>query len=138
LIRCIDNVFGNKQSITKTSFVHALSREGIFVLFRQNEEGRIYGVTFVDNKMKVVFNGSDLGKAYGAKAITERLTGLSKPDSIATLPSLIHARPEKPEDKDSIIEETIKDLTTAKQFDYSSPDSAMKRRRRKKKKGRSI
>lgn len=138
LIQCIDNAFGNKQSITKTSFVQALSREGIFVLFRQNEEGRIYGVTFVDNKTKVVFNGSDLGKAYGAKAITERLTGLSKPDSIATLPSLIHARPEKSEDRDSIIEEAIKDLTTAKQFDYSSPDSAMKRRRRKKKKGRSI
>jgi hypothetical protein len=107
------------------------------VLFRQNDEGRIYGITFVDNKTKVVFNGSDLGKAYGAKAITERLTNLSKHDSVKIQPVTIHAH-EKADQKDSIMEETIKDLTTAKQFDYSSPDAAMKRRKKKKRKGRSI
>jgi hypothetical protein len=137
LIECIDNIFGNKQSISKTSFVQALSRDGIFVLFRQNEEGRIYGVTFVDNKTKVVFNGSDLGKTYGAKTITDRLTGLSKPDSVAIQPPLVNAQ-ERPEEKDSAIEDAIKDLITAKQFDYSSPDAAMKRRKRKKRRGRSI
>jgi len=135
---CINNAFGNKQFISKVSFVQSLSKEGIFVLFRQNDEGRIYGVTFVDNKTKVVFNGSDLGKDYGAKAITDRLTGLSKPDSISIQPSLVHAQQEKPDERDSAIEDTIQERTTAKQFDYSSPDSAMKRRRRKKRRGRSI
>lgn len=136
LINCIDNAFGNKQTVSKSSFVQSLGQEGIFVLFRQNEEGRIYGITFVDNKTKVVFNGSDLGKAYGAKTITDRLTGLSKPDSIKVQPLLITYE-EKPEERDSALEETIKDLTTARQFDFSSPDAAMKRRK-KKKKGRSL
>lgn len=138
VIDCINNAFGSKQSVSKLSFVQSLSKEGVFVLFRQNDEGRIYGITFVDNKTKVVFNGSDLGKAYGAKAITDRLTGLSKQDSISPQSPLVHAHQEKPEERDSSIEDAIKELTTAKQFDYSSPDSAMKRRRRKKRRGRSI
>jgi len=138
IIDCINNAFGNKQSVPKLSFVQSLSKEGIFVLFRQNDEGRIYGITFVDNKTKVVFNGSDLGKAYGAKALTDRLTGLSKPDSIAIQRPLIIADRENEVHAESAMEQTIRDLTTAKQFDYSTPDSAMKRRKRKKRRGRSI
>lgn len=138
LINCINGAFGNKQTVSKSSFVQSLSQEGILVLFRQNDEGRIYGITFVDNKTKVVFNGSDLGKTYGAKAITDRLTSLSKPDSLRIQPMLIYTKHEKPEQGDSVLEESIKDLTTAKQFDYSSPDAAMKRRKRKKRRGRSI
>ncbi|MBS1681596.1 MAG: putative conjugative mobilization protein [Cytophagales bacterium] len=137
LIRCIDNAFKNRDSISKRSFVQSLNQEGVFVLFRQNEEGRIYGITFVDNKTKVVFNGSDLGKLYGAKTITDRLTNLSKPDS-AISQSPVPTHGEKLDHTESQIEETIKDLITAKQIDYSSPDSAMKRRRKKKRRGRSI
>ena len=138
LIQSIDNVFGNKQSIPKASFVKALSREGIFVLFRQNEEGRIYGLTFVDNKTRVVFNGSDLGKAYGAKAITERLTNLNTQVPTQIQPAFVSALSEKTESTEIGIEGVIKDLTEAKQHDFSSPDSAMKRRKRKKRRGRSI
>jgi hypothetical protein len=32
----------------------------------------VYGITYVDHKTKTVFNGSDLGKEYSAKAIVER------------------------------------------------------------------
>lgn len=46
-----------------------LSREHIAVLLRENADGRLYGITFVDLKNKVVFNGSDLGN-YSAAAIT--------------------------------------------------------------------
>jgi Relaxase/Mobilisation nuclease domain len=138
LVNCIEKAFGTKHTISKANFVPSLGQEGICVLFRQNEEGRIYGITFVDNKTKVVFNGSDLGKAYGAKAITDRLTSLSKPDSFSIQPTLIQTQQEKSSERDSAMEEAIKDLTTAKQFDYSSPDVAMKRRKRKKRRGRSI
>ena len=34
----------------------------------------MYGVTFVDNKNKCVFNGSDLGKNYSISALQNRLT----------------------------------------------------------------
>lgn len=55
----------------------ALEREGISTILRQSDTGRIYGITYIDHKQKVVFNGSDLGKQYSAKAMTER-TGQSQ------------------------------------------------------------
>ncbi len=66
----IDSVLMTKAS--KAGFQKALHSKGIQVVFRQNEEGRLYGVSFVDNQLKVVFNGSDLGKAYSASAMNDR------------------------------------------------------------------
>jgi len=39
----------------------------------------IYGLTFIDHKHRTVFNGSDLGKAYSAKAVTERYSDKDVP-----------------------------------------------------------
>jgi Relaxase/Mobilisation nuclease domain len=49
-----------------------LEKEDIATIIRQNEQGKIYGITFVDYETKCVFNGSDLGKEYSAKRILER------------------------------------------------------------------
>ena len=49
-----------------------LARKNIHILYRENGEGRVYGLTFIDQKNKVVFNGSDLGKAYSAAAVENR------------------------------------------------------------------
>jgi hypothetical protein len=54
------------------SLVTALEKEGIKAVLRQNKEGIIYGLTYVDHRTKCVFNGSDLGKQYSAKGIQER------------------------------------------------------------------
>jgi hypothetical protein len=54
-------------------FKAQLQKQGIRILFRENAQGNIYGVTFIDNATRVVFNGSDLGKSYGAKTFLERL-----------------------------------------------------------------
>lgn len=138
LIKRIDDSLGTKSTITKTAFLRALNREGIYLLFRQNTEGRIYGITFVDNVNKVVFNGSDLGKPYGANAITARLTGLSKSDPQIILPGLPAPQPEGKAPKESSLEQAMNDLITAKPYDYTTPDAAIRRRKRKKKRGRSI
>src|SRR5690606_12728101 len=69
----IDTVMGAYTQFTKATFNEELTKQGIHPAFRQNEQGRIYGITYVDNIHKTVFNGSDLGKAYTAKAITEKL-----------------------------------------------------------------
>lgn len=53
-------------------FVKMLSKEGVILIVRQNEQGVIYGLTYVDHRTKCVFNGSDLGKSYSAKAILDR------------------------------------------------------------------
>ncbi|MGN6396657.1 MAG: relaxase/mobilization nuclease domain-containing protein [Mucilaginibacter sp.] len=49
-----------------------LQNKAIDLLIRRNPEGRNYGLTFIDQNNKVVFNGSDLGKAYSAAAIEAR------------------------------------------------------------------
>ena len=55
-----------------------LKRHGIRILLRENVQGEVYGVTFIDNATRTVFNGSDLGKAYSAKAFMLRLPPAAK------------------------------------------------------------
>jgi hypothetical protein len=52
-----------------------LEKQGISVLFRTNEEGRIYGTTFIDHENKCVFNGSRLGKEFSANVFNELFNG---------------------------------------------------------------
>ena len=71
------------KQITKAKFQQELYQKGIQVIFRQNEEGRLYGVTFVDHQTKSVFNGSDLGKAYSAASFINRF---GNTDNLKNLP----------------------------------------------------
>lgn len=75
----IDKVFKDYKQITKSSFIKELDKRNIACLFRQNEQGLVYGLTFIDHNHKTVFKGSDLGKLYGTKAITERFSGIDVP-----------------------------------------------------------
>lgn len=54
------------------AFEQALKREKVSLIVRQNDNGMVYGLTYVDHKTKCVFNGSDIGKDYSAKGILER------------------------------------------------------------------
>ena len=67
----IDQVL-NTDKHNEQTFTDALKKQGIAVMFRRSDSGQIYGITFVDHKSKTVFNGSDLGKSYTAKAITDQ------------------------------------------------------------------
>lgn len=69
----IDQVLGKYELITKATLISELLKQQVEVVFRQNEKGLIYGVTFVDHKQRTVFNGSDLGKGYSANSIVQRL-----------------------------------------------------------------
>lgn len=75
----IEKVFNDYKQITKATFIKELDKRNIACLFRQNEQGFAYGVTFIDHNRKTVFNGSDLSKLYGAKAITERFSTVDVP-----------------------------------------------------------
>lgn len=74
----IDKVFQKYITLTKATFIAELAKQNINVVFRQNEQGYTYGLTFIDNHNKTVFNGSDLGKAYNSKAISEKLSVTNK------------------------------------------------------------
>ncbi|MBA8986164.1 relaxase/mobilization nuclease domain-containing protein [Sphingobacterium cellulitidis] len=54
-------------------FRDRLQKQAIHLVLRQNASGAVYGITYVDHKNRCVFNGSELGKHYSAKAILERV-----------------------------------------------------------------
>ena len=58
-------------------FIERLKAERIDVLFRHTEEGRIYGVTFIDHNTMCVLNGSRLGKEFSANAFEQRFNSAS-------------------------------------------------------------
>jgi hypothetical protein len=68
LIKILDGIL--IKPLTRRDFQKALREQGVQCILRQNEAGRIYGVTFIDQKNKAVFNASDLGKAYSANQLS--------------------------------------------------------------------
>lgn len=52
--------------------IHQLGKKGVDAVLRQNKDGLIYGVTYVDHTTCCVFNGSALGKEFSAKGLLER------------------------------------------------------------------
>lgn len=75
----IDHAFSTQGTINRDSFVQLLQKYHIHVLFRENKQGITYGITFIDHQRKAVFNGSELGKPYAAKALLLRWGEASKP-----------------------------------------------------------
>jgi len=68
----IDTAFLKNNIITLPQLVKHLQKEGIDTVLRQNAEGLVYGVTFVDHKTKSIFNGSSIGKEYSAKGLQDK------------------------------------------------------------------
>ena len=60
------------RATDKADFISKLKDCGIDVVFRYTDEGRIYGVTFIDHNTMSVLNGSRLGKQFSANALNER------------------------------------------------------------------
>ncbi|RZJ90879.1 MAG: relaxase [Chryseobacterium sp.] len=75
----IEYVFSKYNHITKTTLVAELENQGIALILRQNDQGLVYGATFIDHKSKSVFKGSDLGREYGAKAFLDRCGNMDRP-----------------------------------------------------------
>ena len=122
-----------------------LNEKNIYTVLRQNAEGRLYGITFVDNHNKVVFNGSDLGKGYSVAALQSRLAMVNNnPLAISeTKSSKLPANSIKETDlkkPDKSISTSIKKdnflellLSNKEQYD-NTPGSLLKKKRKKKRK----
>lgn len=138
----IDFALSKKSSVGMEQLVNALAKENISVVLRQNKEGMIYGITYVDHKTKCVFNGSHIGKTYSAKTILERVA------VEGGLPGAINVAGEKKNTRqvDNVAEEATgsrskgaeaalseADRSTAAMIDYM-PWQLKKRKRGKKKK----
>lgn len=79
--RIISATGGNPS---REMFAKELSNQNIDVLFRENDVGRIYGVTFIDHNNGCVFNGSRLGKECSANAFEERFNTLHSGETTPT------------------------------------------------------
>lgn len=66
-----DIVRAMQQADSRKRFVELLRQKRIDVVFRENEWGRIYGVTFIDHAHREVFNGSRMGKEFSANVFND-------------------------------------------------------------------
>lgn len=125
----IDQVLASQPKDMHT-FIRALEQLNIATVLRQNAEGKIYGITFVDNNNKTVFNGSDIGKAYSAAHLTTELVSFAKQNKA-------HQSVPKTKGMDALqlSPENLVDLLLSPQVqqDYV-PAQLLKKKRRKKRK----
>lgn len=125
----------------KSKFINVMADVGITPVFRENSEGRIYGLTFIDQHNKVVFKGSDLGKGYSATAIMARLeasSNIASSSSSKYIPDLSPAKDTVPVFSNPFLE-AVADILGPEAVDKSSPEAALKLgRKRKKRKGRRL
>jgi hypothetical protein len=72
LKQAIDLAFKKQEINSIAKLKVALEKDSIHLHAWTNAKGVIYGITYTDHKMKCVFNGNSLGKAYSANAIQQR------------------------------------------------------------------
>jgi hypothetical protein len=127
----------------RADFEKALAKQGISVLFRTNDEGRIYGATFIDHEQKAVFNGSRLGKEFSANVFNDLFNGKGqepdkqpKPDTGQTFEPFENAHHEK--EVGSGIGGLFDILPTETQGEDFEEEAFIRRIKRKKKKQRRL
>ena len=106
---------------TEKDLQSRLEEQGLRVVIRKNDNGRIYGITFIDDEQGVALNGSRLGKGYAANVfngyfsnpthnpfLVEMLYGGS---SVRLEPSpTAHPLQSDTEDGDNLVDELIEDI----------------------------
>ena len=132
------------------NLVATLDKKNIYTVLRLNAEGRLYGITFVDNQNKVVFIGSDLGKGYSAAALQRRLaisiekSVIQEEKKDTGSAGSVHKEIGQQKQEEKVIATSIKNeglldvlLLTKEQYD-NTPSSLLKKKRKKKKKNRDL
>lgn len=69
-----------KTTSDEQAFKKQLGEQGINVVVRRNDTGRIYGMTFIDHNSKTVWNGSRLEKELSANTFNDYWNNNIKPD----------------------------------------------------------
>lgn len=57
-----------------------ISKQGINTVVRRNNEGRIYGMTFIDHESRTVWNGSSVDRNLSANVFNNWWNNGNKPD----------------------------------------------------------
>jgi hypothetical protein len=133
----IDKVLADYPKLSRNDMEYLLKKENIKVLFRENKDGQIYGITYIDQYKKSVFNGSDIGKEYAANAINERLV---QQDQVQHQKQDLRQRqsytPNQPIiERGNHVPNLLEDLLQNRRLDDYIPGQLVKKRKRKKKQG---
>ena len=107
---------------TEEELRQRLEEQSLRVFIRKNEGGRIYGITFIDDKEGVALNGSRLGKGYAANIfngyfsnptdnpfLDETLYG--SPSVHLDQSATVHPSQLNTEESDNLVDELIEDMT---------------------------
>ena len=106
---------------TEKELQQRLEEQGLRAVIRKNESGRIYGITFIDDKAGIALNGSRLGKGYAANVFN---TYFSNPTNNPFLDETLYGSPsvrlelsaavqplqQDIEEGDNLIDELIEDM----------------------------
>ncbi len=76
-----------QSSGDEKTFVQQLYMKGIDTVVRRNDNGRVYGITFIDHPSKTIFNGSQLGKEFSANVYNEWWISNQKPELLFRQPA---------------------------------------------------
>jgi len=68
----VDLAFARNNIIMLPQLIKLLKSQGVDMVLRQNADGIVYGITYVDHTSKSVFNGSAIGKEYSAKGLQDK------------------------------------------------------------------
>ena len=106
---------------TEKELRQRLEEQGLRVVIRKNDSGRIYGITFIDDKASIALNGSRLGKGYAANVFNAYL---SNPTHNPFLDEALYGSPsvhleqsptvqpsqQNTEEGDNLVDELIEDM----------------------------
>ena len=106
---------------TEEALQQRLEEQGLRMVVRKNENGRIYGITFIDDKEGIALNGSRLGKGYAANVFNGYFSNPThNPFLDETLYGSLSARLEQSvtvqssqqntEESDNLIDELFEDM----------------------------
>lgn len=110
---------------TEADFRRELSAQGIDLVLRRNEDNRIYGVTFIDHRSRVVLNGSRLGKDFSANVFNEYfLNAAETPLQQQQATTAGHSKQEPPADSKA----ETKDTSSGSLLSLFSPDPVLPER----------
>ena len=132
----VDLLLLKYPNITLSQLETRLANQGITAVVRKNEQGFIYGMTYIDHNTRCVFNGSSLGPEYAAKGLLQRLGHSYHSEKQYTVPdgtaqkhgSFISA---------GEVQRIIDDVLYAGTPSDSVPKELNKKRKKRKRKGQS-
>lgn len=78
------NIIAQAISIARSEedFKEYLIGHGLNVVIRRNEQGRLYGISFIDHNSRNVFNGSHFGKEFSANSLNELFLSSQSPEVV--------------------------------------------------------